>query len=221
MSLSKIVEELIKDPALRKRFAADPVEVMQEFRLTPRQRGILLSMDPTEVAKSVSKELADELAGFQIPGGEFRPESADFLAEAGGADPQYPSPKPGIFRYRVNPPFVYDTANSRRGVSASQLKSISQNLIELTVFGQSYHEAELKLQTKAAPVKSAVLQTNTFFKLGTFRNTILRAVFGPPGSANDPTKDWVVGDEFQVIVVNTGLKVATETKASTSLWVLA
>ncbi len=204
MALFKLIDDLMRDRPLRRRFGVEPREVMSEYGLSKRERRILLTMDPGEIAAKVPAEMRDEVNAFQLPPGEFPPASDDFLSEGGGLDPQYPSPAPGIFRYRINPPFLYakDTTTTPptilRGFSADLVNTTASGSIELTVFGQSFVDTEysqLKL-VRVKPNDGAEAAITHFHIMGTFRNSILRAVF------NAPSGTWTAGQQYEVTVVN-------------------
>jgi hypothetical protein len=174
-------------------------------------------MDPSVVAPEVAPELGRMLARYQIPGGEFPPASDDFLAEGGGVNPQYPSPAPGIFRYRTNPPFAYVKRGPNdviRALSADMLNNKQPSSIEVTVFGQSYLNAQLKL-VRVTDGRDAFRSDHHV--LGTFRNSILRAVFIPPGGGGTL---WANGEEYQVTVVNLGGTRPADTKVANSKLVI-
>lgn len=240
MPLIRLIDDLIRDKQLRRRFVTDPNEVMDEYALKRREKRILLMMDPDEVARFVPAEMRQEIRRFQIPLDEFRAPSDDFMVEGGGTEPQYPSPKPGIFRYRINPAFSYlpvqvpDPGNPgqmiwvvHRGLSLAIANALSAKAIELTVFGQSFHREHCKLELRRAATltRPAARAAPTHFQvMGTFRSSILRGIFSPP--AGEPV--WVKDDEYTVVVTNNNLDVGdavdppeTTHIAGTSLWVLA
>jgi hypothetical protein len=181
-------------------------------------------MDPNEIAPKVPAEMRDEVNAFQIPGDEMLPATDDFMSEGGGLDPQYPSPAPGIFRYRINPAFLYgkDTSTNPptilRGFSADLVNATAAGAIELTVFGQSFVDkdyTQLKL-VRVKPNDGAEAVPTNYYIFGTFRNSILRAVFNAPGGVG-----WTAGHQYEVTVVNLpGMPFAKTMKAKPLLTVL-
>lgn len=196
MPLKDLVADLIRDKSLRRRFVDDPETVMDEYRLFKRERRILRTMQKAKVKQAVPPEMHDDIDDFDVPPGEFPPLNEDFLVEGGG-ESQYPSPKPAIFRYRINPPFAY-SAGGARGISAGVVNSTSSKAIELTVFGQSISDPQLKL-TRTAPNPGDAQPTHPY-QLGTFRNSIVRAVFTAP--VGNATGNWVIGEKYRVTVIN-------------------
>ncbi len=197
MPLKDLVADLIRDKSLRRRFVDDPETVMDEYRLFKKERRVLRTMDKGKLKGSLPAEMHDDIDDFNVPPGEFPPASDDFLIEGGGADAQYPSPEPALFRYRINPAFAYG-AGGVRGFSLSIVNGTASKAIEVTVFGQSLSDVNLKLIRTLGGAGDA--QPTHFFQLGTFRNSIVRAVFSPPPGA--PGGNWVLNDEYAVTVIN-------------------
>ena len=159
--LVHIVSDLIRDPALRQQFNADPGAVMDEYNLTADERLTLLSMDRPNVTAAVKQELDN----FQLAAGEFPPCSEEYLPELGKAPPEYPDPVPAVLRFRPlkvkqNPPSF-----------------------ELIVTGQSFSRAPdaiVKVTEKGNPANALAVSSVLF---GTFRCSRLRAVVAPKGAA--------------------------------------
>jgi hypothetical protein len=185
VALFRLVDDMMRDLSVRKRFNLDPNDVIREYGLSVRERRLLLTMDPAVISANVPPQMQQEVNGYQLPVGDFPPESEDFFAEDGGLDPQYPSPAPGIFRYRTNP----------LAISAAAINAKASVSFEVAVFGQSLLECELKL-VRVADGREATI--THFFRIGTFRCSILRAVFSPPA----PDASWTAGHQYKVTVVN-------------------
>lgn len=215
MPLLSIVEDLLRDPELRQRFVAKPIKVMKEYGLKPREREILLTMDETKIKPKVPASMHDEIDDFSFDEDEFLPANGDFTVEGGGLEPNYPSPKPGIFRYRINYPFSYvraqepDPANPgqpiwvvRRGFSAALVNTdATSKPIEVTVFGQSFTDVDLQLIRKRVNGTDDVrAQISHFCMMGTFRNSMVRAVFMPP--VGNSGGSWIAGERYQVRIIN-------------------
>lgn len=211
MSLFKIVDDLMRDATIRKRFVADPRALIAEYNLSNRERRILLTMNKRLVKDYVPQQMHDEVRDFIFSPGEFLPSGDEFLSEFGGLDPQYPTPEPGIFRYRINPPFKYEvgppvpptnppTTVVHRGFSLAVVNTSDSKAIELTVFGQSFVDAELQLVRTRDSAQALV--TNPMI-MGTLRNSIVRGVIYAPGSAvPGGALPWTLGDLYQVTIVN-------------------
>ena len=207
MALYRLVDDLMRDAELRQRFSSNPKKVMREYNLNKREKRILLTMDPQVVKNHAPAEMKDVIDSFEWPQNEFPPQNDDFLAEGGGVDPQYPSPMPGIFRYRttplyspikreVQPPTVPPTFEVVRGVSKAILDTLGA--LEVTVWGQSLLDVKLKLvRVKPNDGREALFNDSHHVVMGTFRNSIVRNVFSAPDQAG-----WNVGDEYEIQVIN-------------------
>ncbi len=180
MSFLRIVEDLMTSKKLRAQFNQDPDGFIKEYGLRSQARAVLLTMDWQEIAKKVPPEVRPDVSSFQMQNNEFLPVSEDFFAEDGGLDPQYPSPSPGIFRFRPH------------AISAAAKTTKS---FELVVFGQSFVDAKLELVRKA---DGAMAPSAHEFRIGTFRCTILRAIFSPIAADGM----WKPNDKFEVRVIN-------------------
>jgi hypothetical protein len=185
MALFRLVDDLMRDLSVRKRFNLGPNDVIKEYGLSVRERRLLLTMDPVLIGSNVPPQMQAEVNAYVLPVGDFPPESEDFFAEDGGIDPQYPSPAPGIFRYRTNP----------LAISAAAINAKASVSFEVVVFGQSLLDTALKLVRVADGHEATIAH---FFRIGTFRCSILRAVFSPPA----PDATWTAGHQYKVTVVN-------------------
>ena len=183
MSLAAIVRDLMRNKSLRARFNVEPDTVIGEYGLDDAARAILLTMNPGVIAPAVPAYMRAEVQAFQVPNGELPACNENFLVEGGGADPQYPTPAPGIFRYRP------------KTISAAEINAKNVVTFEVVVFGQSFLDAELHL-IRQGDNKEAVL-TNPFV-LGTYRCSIVRAVVSPVQGDNGKFR---ANDEFTIRII--------------------
>jgi hypothetical protein len=183
--LFSIINDLIREPEVRQRFNRDPKKVIREYKLdvaaNADQLEALLSMDKTTIGDKLSDLFRNQ---YQMIPGEFPPPNENFLAEDGGIDPMYPSPKPGTFRVR---PWR---------VSATEVNAKPVKAFELVVYGQSFVQVDLRLRrisdSQVAKLSFAIPP------FGTFRGSILRAVVSPPqGEAQ-----FNANDNYHVVVLN-------------------
>jgi len=184
MGLARIVRDLMRDRHLRKRFNENPNEIMGEYGVSDADRAVLLTMDNNQIAAKMPTHMQVEVQKFKIPDDEFRAVSEDFFVEDGGADPQYPSPAPGVFRFRPQ----------TRSAVVLNAKPVGQRVFELVVFGQSLLDVDLNL----VRADGAVCSRSNYSVFGTFRCSVLRAVFGPPGA----DVAWKGGDQYAVTILN-------------------
>jgi len=185
MSFARIVSDLMTDKNLRRVFNEDPERFIRSYGINDADRAVLLTMNLTTIQLLAPNYLQTDLARFKIPEGEFRPISEQFFAEDGGLDPQYPSPAPGIFRYQPH------------SVSAAVINAKASKSFEVVVFGQSFLDVELHLIRTRDGLEAP---QSSFFVVGTFRCTIVRAVFSPV----PPDAGFNAGDIFRVRVIGPG-----------------
>lgn len=174
--LLSLVAELTTKRELRDRFNREPMAVLKEFGLDQAgddQMAVFLTMNVNKIADKL-KQLVGQL---EVRPGEFLPTSEDFFTEDGGTVPQYPSPKPGVFRFRP------------RKVKGGKGK------FEFVVYGQSLVNVKLELKRQSDAATANLDQVHLF---GTFRGSVLRTLATPPGAE----VTFTAGDKYQVIVTN-------------------
>jgi hypothetical protein len=184
--LLKIVAAMLHDPEVRRRFNERPARVMDEYALTAAEKEALLTMKLPKILAQVQNEFPAfeaEITAATVTPGEFPPPREDFFVEDGGADPMYPSPRPGVHRFKPRRP------------SANVLNNKVVKAFELVVFGQSLLAVNLTLK-RISDGKEARL--GILHRFGTYRASILRVVVSPP--VNEAT--FTANDQYHVIVTN-------------------
>jgi len=173
-----IIADLMRDADLRQRFNRNPKAVIKEYGLDATgddQQEQFLTMDKVKIAA----KLQALFLNFEMRKGEFPPPGPDYLTEAGGIDPMYPTPKPGVFRARpTHPP---------AGAS-----------FEFVVFGQSFVNVQLQLKRILPAAPPAVAQLSPPNAFGTFRACGLQTVASPP--TGEPA--FVSGHKYQIVVMS-------------------
>lgn len=190
--LLRLSAALLAQKDLRARFNADPEGVMIEFGLDDDERKILYLMDAEEIAKEVKKQFTDfetAVKGAKPDAAEFPPCSEDYTPELGGSGPEYPSPKPGI--YRVRP----------ERASRKAIKDAGEKL-EIVITGKSFRRGQ---QNRATVVierlksdGSLDVAENVPSELyGTFRCSRLVVRLAPFG-----TEQEIMAADYKVVVEN-------------------
>lgn len=160
-----LVAELIKEPALRQAFNANPSQVMLQFGLSKTERECLFSMDRGEIGSLISAQIQS----VAFPVGEFPATDVNCLPEPGGGTPAYPDPTPSIHRVRPNAVAVGDTN------------------VEIVVHGQSFPpDARVRLE------QGNTVRTLTGDLIGTYRCSKLRIVIPSVPNAMSGTWDLYV-----------------------------
>lgn len=174
--LLHLVSDLVRSKELQVRFVGDPVSMLEEYEVLEPDRSTFLTMDIAKITKRITEQLTNYHPSIF-------PEDPDFLAEDGGVDPKYPTPRPGFFRIK---PAQIDAAAVNAKPSGS---------FELLIYGQSFHDAQILIE-RTSDSKTPALAFEV--ALGTYRCSLLRAVVGPVAGE----QGFKVGDQFKISVVN-------------------
>jgi hypothetical protein len=188
---------LLAQKDLRARFNQDPEGVMTEFGLDDDERKILYLMDAGEIAKVVQTQFTHfkkAVEDAKPDAAEFPPCSEDYTPDLGGGGPEYPSPKPGI--YRVRPERAYRKA----------IKDAGEKL-EVVITGKSFrrgqqHRATViieRLKPEVPPNPREVDKSETVPSdlYGTFRCSRLVVRLAPLG-----TETEIMAADYRVVVEN-------------------
>jgi hypothetical protein len=174
-NLTVLVRELMQSAELRRRFNRDPEHVMTEFGLTPDERCILYSMDPQVIKSEVYPPVDGQVGGFNIPAGEFQPDEPDCIPDPGVVLPQYPVPKPALFRvrpHRVTPAHVLEVKDAGGNVTG--------RFFEIVIHGQSFSRVPLPQVTITHRQTKATLTVQQPYLFGTMRCSQLRLLVTLP-----------------------------------------
>ncbi len=161
-NLTVLVRELLSERDLRGEFNRNPERVMREYGLTDAERHMLYKMDPTIIGPDLFPPVDNQVVGFNIPQGEFRPAGPNCIPDPGVVLPTYPIPKPALFRVRPR----RLTANDIITVVSN---NVTTKYIEIVVYGQSYSrnpEPEITIRHQGT---GAALQVNSTNLFGTMR----------------------------------------------------
>jgi len=173
-NLTILVRDLLESARLRRRFNAHPERVMQEFGLDDQERCILYTMDPAIIQNEVFPPVGLQLGGFSIPAGEFQPTAPDCIPDPGVAVPQYPVPKPALFRVRPRRITPAD-------LMVHDVGGVVTRYFELLVHGQSFSRNPKPKVEIRHQGNSATLQTDRTHLFGTMRCSQLSVlVVAPP-----------------------------------------
>lgn len=155
--LLRLVHDLLEHREVRMRFNTSPARIAKDYALTPSEEGALFSMNGSRIGAEIGAQLNQ--INYAFMEGEFPILSPEFRSSAPGAvAPEYPSPKPEIFR-----------------ISPSQV-SIAAGSFEFHVFGQSFsHDAGIELASGGQ--KLAITGEAVF---GTFRCSRAYGLVTPP-----------------------------------------
>lgn len=189
--LLRLVCDLLELRDVRARFNDSPAKVAKDYGLKPAETGALFSMDGAVIGTEIGSQLAG--VNYQFMENEFPVLGPEFSEDPGVILPEYPSPKPAI--YRISP-----TQHTHPAPPVD---------FAFNVFGQSFsRNAEIVLEQVNTGVKPALSNQHVF---GTFRcghafcmvkggianGTYKIKVVNAPGSGNPTTID---GNALRLVV---------------------
>jgi hypothetical protein len=168
--LLRLVHDLLEHREVRMRFNTSPARLAKDYGLKPSEEAALFSMDGDKIGLELGVQLRQINYAFMEK--EFPILSPEFTDDPAAATPEYPSPKPQIFR--ISPARV----------------SLAAGKFEFHVFGQSFsHDAEIELKHASGSQPLAITKQRVF---GTFRCSRAYGLVQPPSTPG----------EYVVTVVN-------------------
>jgi hypothetical protein len=174
------------DSTLRRRFNANPKEVVDEYKLDDTEAAEFFTMKLEAVAEAVKQQIIS--FGFPFKG-DFPACSEEYTPELGESEPEYPKPIPGVYRIRPR------TAKYADIVAAG-------NQVELVVTGKSFarrNRPQDKISARIRRLSDKVEWDVGANLYGTFRCSRLHVVVAPKPGESDIKKD-----DYKIIVVNNG-----------------
>lgn len=161
-NLTRMVADLLQSRALRQSFNRRPLQLMNAYNLDATERCILYSMHPPTLAQHLAPPVDTQVQNFNIPAGEFSPESENCLPDPPAAAPQYPSPIPSLFRVR---PRIIDPAIH-----------VINGFYELIVYGQTFSRNP-NAMVRIVDANGGRTDGQATFIFGSMRCSRMRAVF--------------------------------------------
>jgi hypothetical protein len=192
-NLTVLVRDLLLGADLRRRFNRDPEGVMTDYGLIPDERAVLYSMDPDVIKGEVFPPVGDQVKGFSIPAGEYQPESTDCLPDPGVTLPQYPQPKPALFRVR---PRILSPSNVL--TVKDQNGNVVDRFFEIVIHGQSFSRVPASVPKITHQTTGAALVAQQPLIFGTMRCSELRVL------VKAPTTSAGLGSYDVAVVTNPG-----------------
>jgi len=145
--LIRLVSDMMNDDRVRRRFNAEPFEVMDEYGLSVEARGVLHKMKFEDIGNFISKEVTD----WEFPPWDL-PETDPECMSVGG---EYPNPKPHVDK-----------------ISPDSAKKAAK-VVEVTVTGEGFsRDATLAF----IGADKSVLEATEIEVYGTYRCSHLKAV---------------------------------------------